>query len=118
MKKLLLLLLLTVCCLLETQAQNEFELKPGQNMLMTGKGPGQDGAINPYYGQKCLAIVKNTGTSDFSIRIQQGKKMIEIIAISAGEIKKVTLLKDYQLYIDANEKEKIKTELSFKKLDQ
>ena len=117
MKNLLILLLLTAYCQLETQAQNDFELEPGQNMLMTGKGPGQDGAINPYYGQDCWAIVKNTGSSDFTIRIQRGKKLVELIPIAAGETKKVFLLKDHQLYLDSNEKEKIRTELSFKKLE-
>ena len=102
----------------EIFAQTKFELKPSQSMLMTGKGPGQDGAINPYYGQNCMAIVENIGRSSFSIRIQQKGKIIETIPIAGKETKKVKLLKGYELYFDTNPDEKIKVKLDFKKLDQ
>jgi hypothetical protein len=102
----------------ETYAQNEFELEPSQSMLMTGKGTGQDGAINPYYGENCYAIVENLGKSDFSIRIQQKGKIIETIPISSREVKKVKLLKGYELYFDSNSKEKVNAKLDFEKMDK
>ncbi|MDA9127760.1 hypothetical protein N9J65_02755 [Flavobacteriaceae bacterium] len=33
------------------QGQTIFELDASQSMLMYGKGPGQDGTINPFEGQ-------------------------------------------------------------------
>ena len=71
MKALILFLTLTFLVHHETVAQDDFELEPYQTMLMTGKGPGQDGSINPYYGQDCYAIVENIGVGEFSIRIQR-----------------------------------------------
>jgi len=61
MKILALILCLTVLSHNEVFAQTEFELEPSQSMVITGKGPGQDATINPYYGQACYAIVENTG---------------------------------------------------------
>ena len=101
----------------EMHAQNEFELDPNQSMLMTGKGAGQDGAINPYYGQDCYAIVENMGESDFSIRIQQAGKIIETIPIANQEVKKVKLLKGYELYFDTNSTAKVNAKLDFEKID-
>lgn len=64
-----------------TIAQTEFELDTQQSMIMTGKGPGQDGTINPFYGEDCYAIVKNIGELEFSIRIQQDGKIIKELPI-------------------------------------
>ena len=118
MKSLFLILCLSIFTQISSHAQNDFELEPNQNMLMTGKGAGQDGAINPYYGQDCYAIVENTGKSDFSIRIQQDGKIVEMIPISSKEVKKVTLLKGYELYLDSNSKEKINAKLDFENMDR
>lgn len=99
-----------------TLAQAEFELKPNESMSITGKGSGQDAMNNPYAGQNCFAIVKNTGESIFSIRTQKNGEIIETIRIAKGEIKKVTLLKGYELYLDA--KAKGKATLKFEKMDE
>ena len=64
----------------QAKAQTEFVLEPSQSMIMTGKGPGQDGTINPYFGQDCYAIIKNIGNREFYIRVQQDDKIIEEIA--------------------------------------
>lgn len=101
----------------ESNAQTEFELDPSQSMLMTGKGPGQDGAINPYYGKECIAIVKNMGESGFSVRIQKRGAITKMIPVSRNETKKIKLLADHELYIDANDDQKIKLELDFKKIE-
>lgn len=100
----------------DTFAQVEFELKPSQSMSITGKGQGQDATKNPYDGQNCYAIVENIGKRKFKIRTQQNGKIKETIAINKGEIKKVTLLKGYELYLDTNSKGKAKASVVFEKM--
>ena len=117
MKTLVLFFCLTLWTYYETFAQTEFELKPSQSMLMTGKGPGQDATINPYDGQNCYAVVENFGEMEFSIRIQQRGKIIKTIPILKGEVKKVILLKGQELYLDSNSKGKVKTRVDYEKID-
>ena len=85
---------------MHVHAQTEFELDPNQSMLMYGKGPGQDGTINPYAGEDCYAIVKNLGDVAFSIRIQQKGEVVETIPVSGMETKKIKLLVGQELYLD------------------
>ena len=117
MKKLILLASLIFITQQVTIAQTEFELEPSQSMLMTGKGPGQDGTINPYSGEDCYAIVRNIGKREFSIRVQQDGKIIEEIPILKDEVKKVNLLKGYELYLDPNPKGKAKASVEYKKIN-
>lgn len=91
-----------------------FYLESRQTMLMTGKGPGQDGAINPYAGRDCQAIVRNIGSGLFEIRVQKQGKILQTIPIKPGETKTVKLLTDYELYFDTEIKTRVK--LDFKKL--
>lgn len=86
----------------EGAAQTEFIIEPNQSMIMTGKGPGQDATINPYFDQDCQAIVKNIGERSFSIRVQKGTEIIQEINIEKGQTKHVKLAKGYQLYLDPN----------------
>lgn len=102
----------------EVIAQTEFVLEPSQSMIMTGKGPGQDGTINPYIGQNCYAIVRNIGNRQFSIRIQQNGKVIEEISIQKGELKKVKLKKGYELYLDPNPEGKAKASVDYEKIEE
>ena len=118
MKTLILILCLTFLFHYEVFTQTEFELDPSQSMLMTGKGPGQDGTINPFEGTDCYAIVENIGERQFSIRVQKDGKIIEEITILKEEIKKVKLLKGYELYLDPNPKGKARARVSYKKMDQ
>lgn len=112
-------LIFTICLIILTQfevkAQTEFVLEPCQSMIMTGKGPGQDGTINPYIGQDCYAIVKNIGKREFSIRVQQDGKIIEDISILEGELKRVKLLKGYELYLDPNPEGIAKASVDYEK---
>lgn len=98
-----LLLSLTVLAIsFTTQAQNqEIPLKENQSMGITGKGPGQDGAINPYYGQDSVAIVSNLGENPFSVRIQKKGEILRQINIAALEEKEIFLAKDEELYFDS-----------------
>jgi hypothetical protein len=105
MKVLILFLLVTISFHSETYAQSEFNLNPSQNMLMTGKGAGQDGAINPFYGEDCVAVVENLDKSDFSVRIQQNGEIIRTIPVGSLETKRINLLKGQELYIDTNTEE-------------
>lgn len=96
-------------------AQTEFELDPRQSMLMTGKGPGQDGTINPYDGQDCIAVVENIGERTFSIRIQTDGKIVKEVAIKKEEVKKIELLKGYELYLDPNRSGIARARVSYEK---
>jgi len=115
MKSLLLAFCLVLFCQHETFAQTKFVLEPSQSMLMTGKGPGQDGTINPFTGEDCYAIVENIDKKPFSIRVQQKGKIIDTIIILKGEIKKLILLKEHELYLDSNSKDKVKARVSYEK---
>ena len=118
MKKITLIIALILFIHFEGKAQTEFVLEPSQSMIMTGKGPGQDGTINPYFGQDCYAIVKNIGKREFSIRVQQGEKIIEEISIAKDELKRVKLLKDYQLYLDPNPEGIAKASVDYEKISE
>jgi hypothetical protein len=117
MKTLILVISLMFLTQFEMTAQTEFVLEPSQSMIMTGKGPGQDGTINPYFGQDCYAIVKNIGKRQFSIRVQQDGKIIEEISIQKGELKKVKLLKGFELYLDPNPEGIAKASVEYLKID-
>lgn len=110
-------LTLLICLLLMTQytlsAQTKIEIEPSQSMLMTGKGPGQDGAINPFYGQNCLAVIENIGETAFSIRTQKDGEILAEIPIQKGEVKKIRLLKGHELYFDAESGGMAKAEVNF-----
>ena len=118
MKTIILLFALNLALQFEVKAQTEFVLEPSQSMIMTGKGPGQDGTINPYFGQDSYAIIKNIGKREFSIRIQQNGKIIEEISILKGELKKVKLLKDYELYLDPNPEGVARASVDYVKIEK
>lgn len=113
MKKISLFLLLMLLLPLTAFAQNEFELEPSQSMLMTGKGPGQDATINPYAGQDCFATVINIGTSEVSARVQKKGEVINTFSILGGNSFTFKLLKDQELYLDANDKEMAKAKVGY-----
>ena len=93
-----------------TYSQTIIELDSSQSMLITGKGPGQDGAINPYSDQDCIAIVENMGESVLDVRIQKEGKIINIISIKTQITQEIKLEKGYELYFDSNAKAKAKIE--------
>ncbi len=102
----------------EITAQTEFDLDPYQSMLMTGKGPGQDGTINPYDGEDCYAIIENIGKKEFSIRIQKKGKIIESIPIQKGETKKLVLLRGQELYLDPTTDGMAKARVDYEKMEK
>ncbi len=85
-------------------AQTDFVLDPSQSMLMTGKGPGQDGTINPYDGKDCYAVIESTGDVEFYIRIQSKTEIVLTQTITPGTSEKIILKAGQELYLDPNEK--------------
>lgn len=102
----------------EVWGQTEFELDTQQSMIITGKGSGQDATINPYDGQDCYAVVENIGERSFSIRIQAEGKIVQEIAIDKGDVKKVKLLKGYELYLDPNPDGKARARVDYEKINE
>nr|WP_321234108.1 hypothetical protein [uncultured Psychroserpens sp.] len=116
MKHLFLILCVICTVTYNISAQAILELKPSQSMSITGKGAGQDAAINPYAGSNSLAFIENIGENDFTIRVQNKKgNIIESIVIKPNETKEVRLLIRYELYLDSKLKSKAK--VRFKKLN-
>ena len=113
MKKLLLIGCIAVLACYNTSAQTVIELN-NQSMCIAGKGPGQDGAINPYSKSDSFGIVQNIGKNDFSIRIQKEGKIIREITVKLKETKKVKLLKGYEMYFDSEFEAKVKVDFKLK----
>lgn len=101
MKNLILLMLLVF---LFQSCSNEaiFELQPSQSMSITGKGPGQDAAINPYGDTTSKAIVRNIGGNEFKVRIQNNDKLVEYVTIDPNDKKLFILPRGHQLYLDSD----------------
>ncbi|MEM6721955.1 MAG: hypothetical protein AAF611_21685 [Bacteroidota bacterium] len=98
---------------LQSYAQKDktiFELEPSQNMLMTGKGQGQDGAINPYKDGNSIAIVKNLGENELSIRIQYKGEIKKTRELAAGKSTMIPIPKGYEMYFDTEKKTKVQLE--------
>ena len=108
MKNLLLVITAFFFFQANSSAQTVIELDGIQSMAITGKGQGQDGAINPYMDSNSFAIIENIGKNAFSIRIQKENKIIKEIEIKPKETKKITLLKGYEMYFDSESKSKAK----------
>ena len=113
MKKVLFILSIFIFCFQQSTAQDIIELEPSQFMCIAGKGPGQDGAINPYLGSDSIATIENLGENAFSIRIQTKGKLLRRIPMGPNETREVVLLKDQVLYFDSTKKTKVS--VSFRK---
>lgn len=98
-------------------AQTDFSLEAGQVMLMTGKGKGQDGSINPYYGEDCIAVIENFGKNPLSLRIQEDGEILNMIPLAAGETLRLELLADHELYFDAELDGEVNVRLDYEKMD-
>lgn len=98
------LVLLSVTITIHAQKENNFKLDPSTSMLMTGKGPGQDGSINPFAGQDCVAVVANLANTPFSVRIQQKGIVLRTISVEKKETKRISLGAQEELYIDTPNK--------------
>ena len=111
MKTYFLIVLLTLFTCHSLSAQdNVIELDGVQSMCITGKGPGQDGALNPYAGQDCIAVVENLSKNTFSVRIERDGELVAELPIKANEKKEVRLMKGSVLYFDSKLKTKVKVD--------
>jgi len=103
MKKCFLVLSMICFACITAHAQDTIEFDSNQSMCISGKGAGQDGAINPYLGEDCYAIVKNTGDDALSIRIQENGEITDMIEIQGKKTKKIFLKKNAVLYVDTDD---------------
>ena len=111
MKKVYLIALLAMFCLQSEASLSDtatIKLEPTQSMSISGKGPGQDAAINPYLGGKSKAFVENVGKKEFSVRIQRQGKIISQTAIPKGEQFEFELGEKDELYFDSDYYTKVK----------
>ncbi|EDP95465.1 hypothetical protein KAOT1_11096 [Kordia algicida OT-1] len=98
---------------LQSYAQKDkkvFELKPNQSMCMTGKGAGQDAAINPYKDGNSIAFVKNLGENVFSIRVQYQGKIFQTRELEPGVATMIPLRQGSEMYFDSKLAAKVKLE--------
>ena len=103
MKKIILLLIAFIYIQLShSQEETILEITPEQSMLITGKGQGQDAAINPYKDIDSYAVVSNIGKNNFEVRVQSKGKIIEMITIAPNEKRKIDLSLGYELYLDTD----------------
>ena len=117
MKNLILILSLLFAAQYHLSAQVILELSPSQSMSVTGKGSGQDAAINPYSGSNSLALIENVGENEFTIRVQNKKgKIIESVMIQPNKTKDIRLLLGYELFLDCELEAKAK--VNFEKLPE
>jgi hypothetical protein len=87
-----------------------FELDPSQSMSITGKGPGQDAAINPFSDGESYAVVENISKGAFEVRIQFKGEIKEIRPVTPGKTEEFLLKSGYELYLDAVEKARARVE--------
>ncbi len=92
------------------------DLPAAQSMSITGKGPGQDAAINPFSGGNSVARVKNIGSHPFSVRVQDKEGNYKDFTLPPGETRDVFLLKGKELYLDSNQKTRAR--VSFRKSEK
>lgn len=107
---LLLFVLLTSCA----ANQSVLVLYPQQSMSVTGLGPGQDAAYNPFADEKSMVIVENISASAFQVRIQQAGEIREEITVNPNEQQAVVLESGYEVYLDAEQA--TKAQVTFKRL--
>ncbi len=115
MKKHLLFILLLLAPFIGF-SQSVLELDPSQSMCISGKGTGQDAAINPYLSTNSIGTIENLGANPFSIRIQQDGEILQTSTIEPGAIMAVKLLQGHELYFDSEMKTMAK--IGFKELNE
>ncbi len=102
MKKYILLFVMLFA--LQSYAQKDesiFELKPSQSMSVTGKGAGQDAAINPYMDGNSIAVIKNLGKNKFTIRVEYQGKLFQTRVLEPNTTTKIALRQGSQLFLDS-----------------
>jgi PBP1b-binding outer membrane lipoprotein LpoB len=114
MKKLVTILMLAFVLQACSTSESIFELSPQQSMSITGKGPGQDAAFNPYGDMKSMASVKNLGKNSFTVRLQANGKIIDTVEVKPKMKEAFVLERGYELYLDSEQRGKAK--VTFEKI--
>lgn len=102
MKNLLLLFSLSPLLFACSPKSTVIVLESNQSMCITGKGQGQDGAINPYTNRNSIAEVENLGENTFSVRVQEDYEVLETITLEAGEKQSIPLSPGKEIYFDSD----------------
>ncbi|XOV66510.1 MAG: hypothetical protein ACFHU9_12860 [Fluviicola sp.] len=89
------------------------DLESSQSMCITGKGPGQDGAINPYNDGPSTAVVKNLSDDPFNVRLQKDGVILRTIAVEGKTTKEIPLEIGEEMYFDSTMPTKVR--VKFKK---
>ncbi|WP_115461399.1 hypothetical protein [Winogradskyella aurantiaca] len=113
MKKILNIICVVLMIQTGLYAQQIIELGSRQSMGITGKGPGQDGAINPYTDDLSMGIIKNLGDNPFFVRIEENGKILAEVEVPVKEKKGFFLKPGFEMYFDSNKPTKAK--VTFKK---
>ena len=113
MRTLFIVLMLFVMICSCSPSKTVIELKPQQSMLITGKGEGQDGAINPYRNQPSIAEVRNLGNTTFSVRIENNDVLLRTVELDGHESREFDLNVGDELYFDSISNTRVA--ISFKK---
>lgn len=101
MKKLILVVFLGLNSFMISAQENVIELGPSESMSITGKGPGQDAAINPYIDGNSIARVQNLSKNPFSIRVQKRGEILRTMEVKSKQTLEVKLEKGNELYFDS-----------------
>lgn len=80
------------------------EFEPNQSMIVTGKGQGQDAAINPYLDRTSIAIVRNIGLHAFEVRLQKAGNVLDTRLVQPSQTIQFKLDVGVELYIDCTQK--------------
>ena len=102
MKNLFLLFSLSLVVFACTPKSAVIVLESNQSMCITGKGQGQDGAINPYTNGNSIAKVENLGENTFSVRVQEDYEVLQTITLKAGEKQSIPLAPGKEIYFDSD----------------
>ena len=108
MKKIIQITLVLIAIQACSTRNSVFQLSPQQSMSITGKGEGQDAAINPFGASKSIATVSNLGSTPFKVRIEQNGEIIENIEVMPDSTEEFVLDVGDQLFLDSDEKGKAK----------
>ncbi|MEM7187828.1 MAG: hypothetical protein AAF466_14355 [Bacteroidota bacterium] len=101
MKKLLFFSLFVFLFSFSGLSQTVIELGNTQSMCISGKGQGQDAAINPHINGDSIAYVENLGDNPFSIRIESKGEVVETLRVDANKKEAVKLMQGQVLYFDS-----------------
>lgn len=88
-----------------------FDLGQNQSMLITGKGFGQDAALNTWLGQDSVVQVQNLAEADFTARIESGNQT-RLMTVPAESHISIDLKANSALFFDSVDQARAKVSFS------